>query len=95
MKTLIFLPLLGYLFNTTAIDTGFKILKNDTIYEYTTSKPHECYFMDCPTKGQLVFYSSSKSETERYLQKMHFQYPALTKQMCISILKGIEKYTNL
>lgn len=95
MKILIFIPLLGYLFNISAIDTEFKILKNDTIYQYTTNKPHDCFYIDCPLKGELIFYSSSRDKDEQYLQKFHFEYPALSKEMCTMILKKREKYINL
>lgn len=95
MKTLLFIPLFGYLFNLSAIETEFKVIRNDTIYQFTRSKPHDCFYTGCPLKGQLVFYSSSNKEKERYVEKLHFEYPALNREMCIEILKRRDKYVNL
>lgn len=95
MKSLLFIPLLGYIFNIYPTDSEFQITKNDTIYQYTKNKPHDCFYVECPLKGELIFYSTSKDKEEQYLEKFHFQYPALTKEMCLMILKRRDKYVNL
>ena len=94
MKHLFIIPLLWHFVSLSPSGVDFKISTKDTIYQYVSRYPHHCFLSNCPSQGDIIFFSD-KGADEKAVERLHFNYPWMNREMCEDSLRKADKLGSL